>query len=204
MNQDAANSKLGLAIALVLVVAGVTVGGVVMLGYVYQTSPVASALFTVCIIVLIIAGFLLYRRDTMATRSDYLAMMREQRTPRREPEQIIEGMARTLPQPAQLPARTMQPKTSIWVKVKGGGVNIPIAQLSKLIDAYPATSRAALDGAITNGAEDHHRLMEAARALGWLSEGGQGRKTSWNVSQEQARTHLQRLSMEAVNHVATI
>lgn len=195
-------SEFSVVVALVLIGVGVGAALITALASVFTSSPVASAVFTILIIILCVSFTLIYRRDTSQLQRHYMSGMREivrLQDTRRYDGQVIDVPARPVQHSEQLPAPRLPSldELSTWVRTDGGMEKINLGKLSRLIDVYPVTSRSQLDG-LVKGNEDHTRLIAAARGLGWVSEGGKGKKTTWLISPDQAREHLTRLTTEAI------
>lgn len=200
--ESTAQVKFSGIVALVLIGVGVGAAIIVGLAYVYQTSPVASAVFSILIIILCVVFALVYRRDTSQLQRHYMSGMREivrLQDTRRYDGQVIDVPVRPAQHPEQLPAPRLPSldELSTWVRTDAGMEKINLGKLSRLIEAYPVTSRSQLDG-LVSGNDDHTRLMAAARGLGWVGPGGKGKTTKWVIGPDQAREHLTRLTTEAI------
>lgn len=79
-------------------------------------------------------------------------------------------------------------------------VTVPLWRLKRLIEIYPATTRAAIKGAaITNGDQDCNDLMTVAELEGWIAKQGKGKEAQWAISPMQAKRAYMILVEDALN-----
>lgn len=79
-------------------------------------------------------------------------------------------------------------------------VTVPLWRLKRLIEIYPATTRAAIKTAnITNGDQDCNDLMTVAEMEGWVAKQGKGKEAQWAISPMHAKRAYMILVEDALN-----